>query len=197
MPRIVNYKPGAIIFFANDKADAVYLLKQGKVSLTYTDIQSGEQIVEGINTGEFFGVKSGLVGYEREETAKVVQPSAVIEFSSQEFEILITKNTNIILKMLRAFSNQLRRVGKQVQSLVTTKTSNDPATELFQIGDYYLTNKKYSQALTVYKRYIKYYPKGSLVARANERCNTAEEALTSYGDGGGPTPMLDEGTTSQ
>ncbi|MCG8568705.1 MAG: cyclic nucleotide-binding domain-containing protein [Spirochaetes bacterium] len=190
MPRMINFKPNSIVYFNGDKASSVFLLKAGKVNLSYTDIQSGEEMNDVINNGEFFGVKSGLIGFPREETAKVLVNSSVIEFSTMEFEALITKNTSIIIKMLQAFSNQLRRVGKQVQSFVTNKVTSDIASDFFQIGDYYYKNKKYTQSIIVYNRYLKYYPDGKYSNLAKQRKMDAENALNSYGEGGGPTPML-------
>lgn len=185
-PRLKNFHAGSIIYFKDDKADSVFLLKEGKVNLVYNDIKTGEEQVDVISAGEFFGVKSGLIKFLREETAKVVTNSTVIEFSSVEFEALITKNTSIILKMLKSFSNQLRRIGRQVQSFVTNKAQTDPENDFFSIGEYYLKNKKYSQAISVYNRYLKYYSNGEFVEKAKERIKTAEEQLSRYGDGGGP-----------
>ncbi|HOV15663.1 MAG TPA: Crp/Fnr family transcriptional regulator, partial [Spirochaetota bacterium] len=190
-PRSVNYKSGSIVYFINDKSDSVFLLKEGKVKLVSIDVETGNEITDFIATGEFFGVKSGLIRYPREETATTVQPSTVIEFSTPEFEALITKNTTIILKMLKAFSNQLRRIGKQVQSIVGNKVSTNPSDDLFQIGDYYLKNKKYRQSITVYKRYLQYYPEGKYSKITGSRLSLAEGALSSYGEGGGPTPVLE------
>ncbi len=190
-PRLINYKPDSIIYFKGDKSNSVFLLKQGKVNLIYNDIQTGEEIKELITDGEFFGVKSGLIKYVREETAKVLINSTVIEFSTAEFESLITKNTSIILKMLKSFSNQLRRIGKQVQQLVTDKVSSDSASDLYSIGDYYLRNKKYTQAITVYSRYISYYPNGNFVKEAKVKIEKAKEYLESYGEGGGPSPIIE------
>jgi TolA-binding protein len=181
---MINFKPNSIIYFTDDRAVSIYLLKEGKIILSYVDVQSGEQIDDVITNGEFFGVKSGLIGLLREETAKVLVNSTVIEFTGSEFEALITKNTSILIKMLRVFSNQLRRVGKQVQSFVTNKVTTNLAADFFQIGDYYFKNRKYSQAITVYSRYIKYYP--------NERKQDAERALNTYGENGGPTPNLED-----
>ncbi len=189
-PRLKNFHAGSIIYFKDDKADSVFLLKEGKINLVYNDIKTGEEIIDVISAGEFFGVKSGLIKFPREETAKVVMNSTVIEFTSTEFEALITKNTSIILKMLRAFSNQLRRIGRQVQSFVTNKVQTDLESDFFSIGEYYLKNKKYSQAITVYKRYISYYPNGEFVDTAKERIKIAENALDRYGEGGGPAINL-------
>jgi len=195
-PRAINYKAGSIIYFTGDEANAVYLLKEGKVNLVTNDLETGAEVIDVISTGEFFGVKSGLIRYQREETARTTANSAVIEFTTGDFEALISKNTSIILKMLKVFSNQLRKIGKQVQAMVVDKVSTNAADDLFQIGNYYLKNKKYKQSITVYKRYLQYYPNGGLIKYAAERLKLSENALSSYGEGGGPTPNLEEVTSS-
>ncbi len=190
-PRMINYKPDSIVYFNGDKSNSVFLLKQGKIILEYNDIQTGEEIKDVINAGEFFGVKSGLIKYPREEIARVVSVSTVIEFSSSEFEALISKTPPIMLKMLKSFSSQLRRVGKQVQGLVSTNAPTSQSADLFLIGDYYLKNKKYKQAATVYERYLRYYPEENKAKLAKTRIAKAVELEDSYGEGGGPTPNLD------
>lgn len=190
-PRAKKFKTGSIIYFEGDKSDDVYLLKEGKVNLIYNDLTMREEVVDPISKGEFFGVKSGLIHFPREETAKVVTDSIVFEFSAQEFESLISKNTSIILKMLKVFSNQLRKVGKQIRNLVGSNVAGDPSDDFFLIGEYYLKNKKYKQSITVYQRYLHYYPNGRYAALAKNRLKLAENALNAYGEGGGPTPVLD------
>lgn len=192
--RIINYPPNAIIYFNGDKANSVYLIKEGQVMLEYVDIESGSLIQDIINTGEFFGVKSGLIRFPREEDARVTKKSQVIEFSTDEFEQLIIKNTNIILKMLKSFSNQLRRVGKQMQKLITNKTETDAASGLFLIGDYYYKTKKYTKALTVYKRFLACYAEHPLAVHAKQRITDVKEAFDNFGDGGGPTPSFESVT---
>jgi CRP-like cAMP-binding protein len=192
-PRAKNFNAGSIIFFEGDVADSVYLLKEGKVNLEYTDVTTREKIIDLISTGEFFGVKSGLIKYPREETAKVMDTSVLYEFSATEFESLIIKNHKIILKMLKVFSNHLRNIGKQIQNLVSEKTTSDAADEFFQIGDYYYKSKKYKSAITVYQRYINYYPSGRFAKLSKERLGEAKNALNMYGDEGGPAPILNNG----
>lgn len=195
-PQAKNFKVGSIIYFESDRSESVFLLKSGKVDLVYEDPQLAEKVVDQISTGEFFGVKSGLIKKPREETAKVAANSIVLEFSANEFEALIMKNPNIILKMLKVFSNQLRKIGKKIQTLVSKKVSGDSSDEFFQIGEYYLKNKKYKQAMTVYQRYLHYYPDGTFSSAAAKRLEVAEKALDSYGDGGGPAPEMTGGSSS-
>lgn len=182
----MQYKANSIIFFKGDVSDRVFLLNSGKISLNSTDIETGQEIHDLIKTGEFFGVKSALGRYLREETAQVLSDSTVVAFMVSEFEQLALQNTRIIMKMLKVFSNQLRRVHKQVQNLIFTEEQVRPETGLYNIGEYYMKNKRYSQALHAFKRYLTYYPSGKYASEVTRKIQTAEEYLSKYGQGRGP-----------
>jgi TolA-binding protein len=104
-------------------------------------------------------------------------------FSVPEFETLASKNTRIIMKMLKVFSNQLRRIHRQVQNLMVSDEQVNPETGLYKIGEYYLKNKRYGQALHAYKRYLVYYPSGSFASDVTNKLQQAEEYLSRYGSG--------------
>jgi TolA-binding protein len=186
VPKAVQYRANSIIYFKGDQSERIYLLNAGKVSLSYVDIETGQEMRDLIKTGEFFGVKSALGRYMREETAVVLQDSTVMVFSVPEFEVLATKNTRIVTKMLKVFSNQLRRIHKQVQTLLVGDEQVNPETGLYKIGEYYMKNKRYAQALHAYKRYLVYYPSGTFSADVTTKIVSAEEFLSRYGSGGPP-----------
>ncbi|MCL2412003.1 MAG: tetratricopeptide repeat protein, partial [Treponema sp.] len=83
--------------------------------------------------------------------------------------------------MLKVFSNQMRRVHKQV-SKVMAKEEQQPADGLFNVGEYYLKNRRYSQAKHVFSRYLTFYPSGKNAIQASKNLETAENALARYGD---------------
>jgi len=197
-PKAIRYKANSIIFFKGDRSDKIFILNSGKVSLNYLDIETGQEIHDPIKTGEFFGVKSALGRFPREETALVLQDSNVIAFSIPEFEQVVTQNTRIILKMLKVFSNQLRRVHKRVQNLLYSEVAVKPETGLYKIGEYYLKNKRYSQALYAYKRYLVYYPSGAYADDVTRKIDLTEECLSKYGQGKGPpqAPVSASGTVA-
>ena len=169
MPKAINYRPNSIIYFKGDASDRIFVLNSGKVSLNYLDIETGQEMRDLINTGEFFGVKSAMGRYSRDETAVVLQNTTVIAFTVAEFEQVVSKNIRVIMKMLKVFSNQLRRIHNQVQNMLTTDQHADPEDGLFQIGEYYLKNRRHSQAQYAYKRYLTYYPSGKYAVEATER----------------------------
>jgi len=178
-----NYKAGSIIYFLGDIGDSVYILKSGAVSLIYHSIETNEEVRETIKSGEFFSVKSALARRPREETALVIKPSQVLVLSTEEFEKLISNNIKLINNFLRVFSNQLRRIGKRVHSLLDHSEVGDTQVELFNIGEYYLKNHKYKQAQYVYQTYLKHYRNGNYAPQARERLKIAMDALKGEGPG--------------
>ena len=101
MPKSVSYKTNSIVYFKGDINEKIYILNNGRVSLNYNDIETGQEMHELIKTGEFFGVKSAMGKYPREETAVVLQDSTMIAFSVSEFEQIVLQNTRIMIKMLK------------------------------------------------------------------------------------------------
>jgi TolA-binding protein len=183
VPKPIQYGANSIIYFKGDVGDKIYILNSGKVSLKYTDIETGQEVRDLIKMGEFFGVKSALGRYPREEDAMVLQDSAVMAFTVPEFEALALKNTRIVTKMMKVFSNQLRRIQHQVQNLMAGNESVNPETGLYKIGEYYLKNKRYQQALHAYKRYLVYYPSGAYAAEVAQKVAASEDYLAKYSQG--------------
>jgi TolA-binding protein len=98
-------------------------------------------------------------------------------------------NTRIIIKMLKVFSNQLRHIHKQVENLMENPSAVNAEMGLFKTGEYYLRSRMYSQARYVLGRYLTYYPAGKMTDQAGRYLETAESALSRYGDGKGPAPL--------
>ena len=186
MPRPMSFKANSVIYFRGDISDKIYILKSGRVSLNSNDIETGQEIHDHIQTGEFFGVKSALGKYPREENAVVLSDSQVIMFTVPEFESLVSQNTRIIMKMLKVFSNQLRRMHQKVRGLLGEDEHIDRETGLFGVGEYYLRKKKYQHALYVFRQYLTYHPSGKFHKRATEYAQSSEEYAQKYGAGKGP-----------
>ena len=110
----------------------------------------------------------------------------MVAFTVPEFEQLAMKNARIIVKMLKVSSKQLRYVHSQVQNLIGSEEQVKPEQGLYNIGEYYLKNKRYSQALYAFKRYLTYYPSGRYSADVIQKLPQAEEFLSKYGQGKGP-----------
>jgi len=187
-PKAMSYKANSVIYFKGDVSEKIYILKGGKVSLTSEDIETGQEVRDFIQTGEFFGVKSALGRYPREESALVLGDADVVQFTVPEFEQFVALNTRVIMKMLKVFSNQLRRIHVRVQNLLSMEEKSDPEAGLFSIGEYYLKKRMYPQAVYAFRQYLTYYPSGKYSTEAANNRTTAEQYSQRYGSGKGPVP---------
>jgi TolA-binding protein len=179
MPKTLRYRAGAVIYFQGENsAEKIYLLQSGKVTLSYEDIETGENLSDLVKPGEFFGVKAALGRYPEEENAIVSQETTIMVFSIPEFEQLASSNSRIVMKMLKVFSKELRRVHQQTSNIMEKEgyDPEDPEQGLFNVGQYYLKNKRIPQAQYIFGRYLTYYPSGKNAARAAKTLQFMQEA---------------------
>ena len=177
MPDALNFKKDSLIYCDGDVSDKVFILKSGKVRLVYDDIETGKVAYDTVEPGEFFGVRSVLGRYPREENAVAFSDCIVAAFTVTEFELYAMSNTEIIFKIFKSFSNQMRRIHIKVWSLLN-KREMRPDDGLFGIGEKYLENKRYSHALYIFNRYLDYYPEGKDADDAVRNIELAEIALS-------------------
>lgn len=181
-----TYKSGSIIYFEGDKSEYIYVLKHGRVVLTSIKPESGEEVKEEVRQGEFFGVKSALGRYPREETAQTMGETVVLVLSLADFERLVLRNVNVVRKMLRVFSNQLRRINKTQRTVLGEKDTINPDAELFRIGEYYFRAGVLQQARYAFKKLMEHYPDSKYAGTAMERISAIASGKTDI-----PSPGLD------
>jgi TolA-binding protein len=157
-------------------------------------MESGEDLRDTVQQGEFFGVKSALGRYAREENAVALKDSLVMAFSVPEFETFAMANTRIVMKMLTVFSTQLRRVHRQLSVLLKTEEQN-PEAGLFSMGEYYLKQKRFDHAKYVFGRYLTYYPAGKNAAMAGANLELAEQSMAAAESKAAP-PEQDSGSAA-
>lgn len=174
-PVIRAYKAGSIIYFEKDRAEEIFVLQSGRIVLTYTSVDTNVEVKEEVKKGEFFGVKSALGRYPREETANVLTNSSVLVFRYNDFEEFVSHKTHLILKMMKVFSNQLRQIHKKVrEQLGQLADARSPSYELMNVGEVFFQNGEMGHAIYVFKRYLHHYPGGIYSERAKELLKLAE-----------------------
>ncbi len=191
-----SYKSGSIIYFEGDKSEYIYVLKSGKVVLTSLKLDTGEEVKEEVRQGEFFGVKSSLGKYPREETAQTVGNTQVLVLTPADFERLVLNNSNVVRKMLRVFSNQLRRIVKMERSVLGEGEIVNPGVELFKIGEYYYKAGVPPHAQYAYKRYMEYYPDGEHASLAMKRIRAIDSGEAMPEDEGPVSPAASAGPSA-
>ncbi len=173
MPKAMQYTKGSIIYFEGDHDERIFIMQQGSVLLTSTDIESGQPVAEQVKSGEFFGVKSALGHFRREETATALVPTVAVALTIQEFEILFSNNKALIMKMLRVFSNQLRQIHKKTESILNN-IQEDQQSGMLAVAKSFYDEEQYRSACDVYMKFMKRYPNSTQMAEVQKLYNDSK-----------------------
>ncbi|MGP1587400.1 MAG: Crp/Fnr family transcriptional regulator [Treponemataceae bacterium] len=153
----MSYKKGSIIYFEGDNDERIFVLQKGAVILSSTDVETGASVVEQIKVGEFFGVKSAFGHFPREETATVVVDAQCISLNIVEFEKMFSSNKQVILKMLKVFSSQLRNIHKKIDSILHSENTIDCPTGMQQVAQSFYNDGQYKTCCDICAKFFARY----------------------------------------
>ena len=101
-----TFQPGEIIFSEFEPGDTFYLIESGRVQLLKI-IGDIERTLDILQPSEMFGEMAILEDSPRSATAIALDVVNVLEFNSQNFEILMMGNPQIALKLLKMFCKRI------------------------------------------------------------------------------------------
>jgi len=166
---VVNYKKDTyIIIEGKQNADCFFIIQQGKVRI------SKEAKVEGENDdmlgpGDFFGVISTMSSHSHIESALALTDVVLISVRQNQYVGLIQKNAQVATKIILQFSKRLRYLNETLARLTLKNTAEAGPNLLYDVAEYYLSQKQFSQAMYAYGQYVKHCPNGEKAAAAGEK----------------------------
>ena len=180
------YRAGSYVYIEGDEdVDEVFIVEKGLVEFK----SSNERVRTHGNSagpGDVFGFISSLSRRPRMETAFAKVNSSVISFSREKFLALLQKNSDIAVKLINAYAEELRHYDTMIFPM---EGGNGSAlTEehlLFELGAYYRAGGMKGHAGYVMKRYLDLYPGGTRAGEARE----ALRSLGAEGERGGAPPV--------
>ena len=101
-----TFQPGEMIFSEFEPGDTFYLIQSGRVELVKI-IGDIERTLDVLQPSEMFGEMAILENSPRSATAIALDVVKVLEFNSQNFEILMMGNPQIALKLLKMFCKRI------------------------------------------------------------------------------------------
>ena len=180
MPKLVNFSKGSIIYFEDDKDDKIYILQSGTIILTSIDPETKVTVTNQVKPGEFFGVKSALGRFPREETATVLLDSQVIALTVPEFEKNFSGNKQIIMKMLRVFSAQLRQIHKRIEQILDANPES-PQTGMLAVAKSFFEDEEFVSCNDVCLKYLQRFPQSSNVEQVKKLLSECKVLLEKRG----------------
>jgi len=101
-----TFQPGEVIFSEFEPGDTFYLIQSGRVELLKI-IGDIERKLDILQPSEMFGEMAILENSPRSATAIALDLVKVLEFNTQNFEILMLGNPQIALKLLKLFAKRI------------------------------------------------------------------------------------------
>jgi len=101
-----TFQNNEIIFCEHEPGDTFYLIKSGRVKLVKNSGEV-ERAIDILQPSEMFGEMAILDNSPRTATAIAMDTVTVLEFNSQNFEILVLGNPQIAFKLLRLFAKRI------------------------------------------------------------------------------------------
>ena len=156
------FKAGSYIYIEGDEdVDDVFIVEKGMVEFK----SSNDRVrTHGNNAGpgDVFGFISALSRRPRMETAFAKVNTSVIAFTREKFLLLLKKNSEIAIKLLNSYADELRLYDTLMFPMSGSRGAFLPDDiQLFRLGEYYFKIKLHANALYVLDRYLALFPEGT------------------------------------
>jgi CRP/FNR family cyclic AMP-dependent transcriptional regulator len=109
------FEKGELIFREGEKADVMYIMKEGAVELKKHG-DKGETLLRTVQTAnDFFGEMALIDGKPRSASAVAVEHSVCFVVNGPTFESLIANNGKFAIKVIKMLSERIRRTNIQLK----------------------------------------------------------------------------------
>lgn len=99
------HNPDQVIFCEYEPGNDFYLIQEGRVKITKT-VGNSIKTIDILEAGEIFGEMAILEEQPRSASAIAIDQVKVLNFNRANFELLMTKNPPLALRVLTVFSKE-------------------------------------------------------------------------------------------
>ncbi len=101
---------GEVLFRSNDPGDALYIVINGRLSVTVTDAHGGTTVVGEASRGETVGEVGLLTGSPRSATVTAVRDTDVVRLSQATFERLHARYPRVMVQLSRIIARRTQQL---------------------------------------------------------------------------------------
>lgn len=166
----VNFKPNTYMLVEGTSAiDKFFIIQKGQVSSQHATPVAGS-VPTVLGPGDFVGVIPCMSGQAQTENVICLTEVTAIMVKKEQYPELIMRNTPVALKIVRAFTKEMRSLNASLTKLTLKKTPGEETPEeLFTVGQCYEKDGKIDVAVYAYYQYIKACKNGLHIEDAKKR----------------------------
>lgn len=105
------FQENAVIYFERDPSGSIFLIRQGRVELTY---EIPGSVPRQLGPGEILGLADSLGPHTRIETARAMTDVTASKISVEELRFMLTNNVQIGLKVVTSLCAELRLLDEMI-----------------------------------------------------------------------------------
>jgi len=166
---LVTYNKGAYITIEGKNAGLFYIIRSGRVRIE-KDLKIPEEEDESIlKPGDFFGVVSTMSNHNHIDNSVALDDCTLITVRSDQYSLLIERNTPVAMKIINGFSRQVRQLDQALTRLTFKSSAEVDERHLFHVAEYYAKQSQFNQAYYAYYKYCETNPNGLNVELAKQR----------------------------
>ncbi len=113
-----NIKKKGFVYTEGDRADTLYILKEGRIKITHLAEDGRELTIDIIEPGDIFGELTLAGEEERETSAEALADSFICTISRKNFEAFLSMRPNLSLTITKWMGLRLRRIENRFENLI-------------------------------------------------------------------------------
>jgi CRP/FNR family cyclic AMP-dependent transcriptional regulator len=130
-----EYGTGAEILRADEPADAFFAIVQGEVKVFVDSADGREVVLAHLQAGDFFGEMALFEGEPRSASVTALTQSELLVVQRDDFLAALSRNFNLVRKILATLSARLRRANDVIESLAVQDVGGRLARYLVRLAD--------------------------------------------------------------
>ena len=123
------------IYQAGDKANALYVVAEGRVKLSHLSAGGTETLTDILGPGELFGAMSSLGEPLHLNSAQALVDSCILRIGQTEFRQILEENPKVALRVLDDLARRLRQAHSDVGSQTTHSVKQRVAIAVLRLAD--------------------------------------------------------------
>jgi CRP/FNR family cyclic AMP-dependent transcriptional regulator len=127
--RSLHKKRGRFVYMQGDRADTVYVLKEGRVKLSVLSESGKEFAIDIIQPGEIFGEFALLDESARSNMAQALDDARMWGFGKRDFTRLLETRVKLAMNYIRLVGERRRRMEKKLSDI----TAKDVAARVCEL----------------------------------------------------------------
>lgn len=149
MLRVTNVKKGSMVYGIGEKAETIYLLKEGSIKVSRLSEDGKELTMDILKPGDIFGEMALSEEGKREDIAEAVEDSYICDVKKNDFEDLISKNPVFSFTLVKLMGLRIRKIESRFEDIIFKDVRTRIASILRDVAGKYGTPIQNGKAIEV------------------------------------------------